>query len=371
MSFYNVVFPENLSYGTKSGASFATAIRMSDSGVERRTSEWQPGRHRMQYDVAKETQTEDELGELLDFYLCVRGSAGGFRFKDVTDFTTAADGVSTPQLLADAAEASRLGSNTIYYQMQKSYANDLALGEGSYTRTITRPIQPDMDGHYVRIWFNGQLVWESVGSGSTTVAQGVEAAIDYSQGRVIFNTTPSAGTKVDIGCTFHVPARFDQDVDEQLDTTWEAAGQFTMPSLKIVEITRDLNTHEEEWMENGHEVNASNPESGSLDTFGSVTQNFRVHHHEVQTTTNASWYLGQLLTSVTGGPAPQVSPLANGEYYTGGPLHVVSSNSASSHPLNVVQRSPTGTTYPLIATLSANQYVEIFWMGNAIGAVMR
>lgn len=366
MSFYDAVFPERLSYGTKSGASFSTAIKMSDSGFERRSAEWEMDRHRMQYDVAKSVQTEDDLGELLDFYLCMRGAASGFRFKDVTDFSTAADGTSYPTRINDAHIATAIGTATESYQMRKQYASDIASGADAFDRIITRPIPPGHDDHRVLIFWGGQLVWRSVGSGPETMALGVQAAIDYSSGRVIFNSTPSG--EVRIACTFHVPARFGEEVDEELSMTWVGAGDFALDSLPIVEITGDPNSAEEEWMENGHEV----LEATATQSYGSTgVPTFAVHHEQITATgSGADYYLPQYRTDATAGPVPQ-TPLVNGDFYTGGPMHLISSDSGSSASLNVWQRSALGSTYSLVATLSANQYVEVFWMGNTIGAKSR
>ena len=365
MSFHDALFPTDLSYGSKSGASFSTAIKQSDSGVERRSAEWELDRHRMQYDVAKSVQTEDDLAAVLDFYLCMRGSACGFRFKDVTDFSTAADGTSTPTSFEDAHVATTVGTATESWQMRKQYANDIALGVEAFDRVITRPIPPEHDDHHIRIYWGGQLVWRSVGSGPETMALGVQAAIDYSTGRVIFNSAPSG--EVRIACTFHVPARFGEDVDAGLEMTWEAAGSFEITSLVICEITGDPNSAEEEWMENGHEVL---PEvAGQI--YGYETPDFSVHHEEVTATTNgAAFYLPQYITTATSGFVPQ-TPLVSGEFFTGGPMHLISSSSTSTGSLDVFERSATGLTFGNVATLSANQYVELWWMGNAIGMEAR
>lgn len=361
MSFHDVVFPEHLSYGTRGGASFSTAIMRSDSGVERRSAEWELDRHRMQFDVAKAVQNEDDLAELMDFYICMRGAACGFRFKDVADFSTARDGVSYPTQLDDSHPVVALSTSTPSFQMMKGYANEYGAGASSFMRRITRPIPPGDADHRVLIYWNGQLVWRSVGSGPESIAQGVTAAIDYSQGVIVFNQT--APEDIRVACTFHVPSRFGEEVDAGLDITWEAPGQFSIATLPIVEITGDPPSGEEEWMEGGFEVL---PTRGDQ-SYGYQYPGWQRFHDEVEATQPFALYtLPQFITTATQGVVPQ-TPLVSGEYYTGGPMHIISNASTSTSNLIVRERSSSGTTFGTVGNLGTNQYVEVYWMGNTIG----
>ena len=359
MSFHSQLFPERLSYGTRGGAGFMTAIEMTDSGTERRSAEWDSDRHRMMYDVAKSVQDEQDVAEIMDFVICMRGSACGFRFKDFADFSTAEDGVSTPSEPGDAQVAEQIATATPSFQIQKSYVSAIAGSHEGFTRTITRPIPPEFSDHYVRIYWGSELVWESIGSGPATVAQGVQAAIDYSSGRVIFNSTPTA--EVRIACTFHVPARFGKAVDEGLAITWEAPGSFNIDTLPIVEITGDQSTAEEEWIENGHLVSgiSGNNADDELPTFD-------VYHQEFTTSGPSMYVMPQCRPNATGnGPTPQ-TPLASGEFYTGGPMYLISNSSGSSQSLQVQQKLTTGALSGVV-TPTANQYAETYWMGNTLG----
>lgn len=358
MSFHSELFPERLSYGTRGGAGFMTAIEMTDSGTERRSAEWDADRHRMIYDVAKTVQDEQDVAEILDFVICMRGSACGFRFKDVADFSTAEDGVSTPSEPADAHVAQQLSTATASWQIQKVYVSAISGGNDAFTRTITRPIPPEHSDHYVRIYWGSELVWQSIGSGPSTIAQGVQAAIDYSSGRIIFNSTPTA--EVRVACTFHVPARFGKAVDEGLQITWEAPGSFNVDTLPIVEITGDQSTAEEEWIENGHLISGG---SGNIDEDELPT--FENHHREFTTSAITSYRLPQCRPNATAGAAPQ-TPLASGEFYTGGPMYLISSSSTSSHHLFIGERLAGGNIQN-VATATANQYAEVYWMGNTLG----
>lgn len=375
MSFHNVIFPERLSYGTSGGASFSTAIKMSDSGVERRSAEWQANRHRMQYDVAKSVQNEEDLAEILDFFICMRGAACGFRFKDPNDWSTASDGTSYPASSDDAHVAGGWvpGTTSKVFTMRKQYANELSLGVDAFWRDITRPIEPGHADHRVLIYFNGQLVWQSVGSGPQTMAQGVKAMIDYDSGTVIFDAVPSG--EVRIACTFHVPSRFGQDADDMLDVTWEAPGIFNINSIPIVEITGDPSTGEEEWRNGGHSVidlDAQNAypviEQRTEETASSL------FFYEVNVIgTGPPWVvsqfqLQQLNPGATAGLIPQ-TPMASGEWFTGGPMCLVSKTTGSL-TMNVEQMSASGSPL-LIDTLYSNNYVELYWFGNSHGYQIR
>ena len=358
MSFHSVLFPERLSYGTRGGAGFMTAIQMTDSGTERRSAEWDADRHRMIFDVAKTVQDEQDLAEILDFVICMRGSACGFRFKDVADFSTAEDGVSTPRSPADAHVALAIATATPSFQIQKQYTSAISGSNDAFLRTITRPVPPEFEDHYVKIYWGSELVWQSVGSGSTTMSQGVQAAIDYSSGRIIFNSTPTA--EVRVACTFHVAARFGRSVDEGLSIQWNGPGIFNVDTIPIVEITGDPSTAEEEWIENGHVVQSL------TGTQEETSQNFANHHYEFAPTSSATYQLPQFRTNASSGLIPQ-TPLSCGEFFTGGPMAIVSNSATSSASMNVQERSSNGLFNTTIATLSANQYVEAWWMGNVLG----
>ena len=320
MSFHNQLFPEHLSYGTKGGGSFSTAIHGSDSGSERRSAEWESTSHRMQYDVAKSVQTEDDLGELMTFFMCMRGAACGFRFKDPNDWSTATDGTSYPTTIDDAWTVAEWqpGTSSKTFTFRKKYVNLLAMGADAFWRNITRPIPPTDTDHRVLIYWNGELVWRSTGDGGETMAQGVVASIDYDRGRVIFNSVPSGEVKV--ACTFHVPSRFGQEVDDGLEITWQAAGQFSIDTLPIIEITGDPPSGEEEWLEGGHAIVAE-PASFQVISQPLPLQNYFTEFDVLAS--QAGWFiaydLAQLNPSATLGAVPQ-TPLLSGEYFTGGPF---------------------------------------------------
>lgn len=362
MSFHSILFPPHLSHGTAGGAGFNTSIQQSDSGYERRSADWDMNLHRLQYDVAKSIQTPEDVAEVLDFYLCMRGAAHGFRFKDPIDWSSAENGTSYPTTVEDAhvAYGWTPGTTSKVFYLQKTYKNGLGVNAEGYNRKITRPIPPDDDDHRMLVFINGQLVWRSIGSGPETIAQGVTVAVDYSLGRLIFNNAPAG--EVRVAFTYHVPVRFGQEADDQLDIQWEEPGVFSINTLPIVEITKDPPSHQEEWLMYGHDIKDFGNSHGGAQPFPGMYREFSM--------SNAGQFvLPMFHTQSTADPSP-LTPLVSGEYYTGGPMYLVSNTSPTSSPLTVAQRAANGN-FSAIATLAVNQYVDVYWFGNTLGAKVR
>ena len=85
MSFHEVLFPVGVAYGASGGPKFKTAVFTADSGYEQRTLDWKDVR--AEYDVSQTVKRDDARDELSHFFMCRRGMAYGFRFKDWNDYT--------------------------------------------------------------------------------------------------------------------------------------------------------------------------------------------------------------------------------------------------------------------------------------------
>lgn len=84
MSFVEVQFPSDISYGATGGPMFLTDVVATVSGHEQRNSKWSQARAR--YNVASGVKTETQWQALIAFFRARRGKAVGFRFKDWGDF---------------------------------------------------------------------------------------------------------------------------------------------------------------------------------------------------------------------------------------------------------------------------------------------
>lgn len=120
MSFVEVQFPTDISYGASGGPIFLTDVVATVSGHEQRNSKW--SQSRAKYNVASGIKTEAQWQALIAFFRARRGMAIGFRFKDWSDYK------------AENQPLKSLGGNE--YQLVKQYVSGAAV----YERDITKPV---------------------------------------------------------------------------------------------------------------------------------------------------------------------------------------------------------------------------------------
>ena len=169
MSFVEVQFPGDISYGATGGPMFLTDVVATVSGHEQRNSKWSQARAR--YNVASGVKTETQWQALISFFRARRGKAVGFRFKDWGDFKA----VNQPLLSLGGTQ----------YQLVKQYVSGAVVSE----RIITKPVAGT-----VKLYRN-------------SILQASGWSINTTNGII---TTSLTGTlTVDFG--FDVPVRFDTD----------------------------------------------------------------------------------------------------------------------------------------------------------------
>ena len=120
MSFVEVQFPTDISYGASGGPIFMTDVVATVSGHEQRNSKW--SQSRAKYNVASGIKTEAQWQALIAFFRARRGMAIGFRFKDWSDYK------------AENQPLKSLGGNE--YQLVKQYVSGAAV----YEREISKPV---------------------------------------------------------------------------------------------------------------------------------------------------------------------------------------------------------------------------------------
>lgn len=231
MTFLEIQFPTDISYGSRGGPGWHTRIFEGDGGHEERYQQWEYMRHT--FDVAYGVKTYTQLGVLRSFFNVVNGATKGFRYKDWLDFTTASDGRSAPTNLD-----SNLGvgnGTTTTFQLKKTYS----YGAASVDRVLQKPV-----ANTTVVAING-------------VNQASGWSIDTTSGILTFSTAPSAGQTITIGCEFDVPCRFDDSLDKLLGISVESFDQGGLDSIGITEIKSLLQVPE-----------SFNPGSGSTQTFG-------------------------------------------------------------------------------------------------------
>lgn len=207
MSFHDVLFPPEISYGSAGGPKFKTTIFTADSGYEQRNIDWSSTR--AEYDVSHGIKTQVQMDELTAFFYGRRGRAFGFRFKDFNDYRIKqqligiGDGVKTQ------------------FQIVKTYvdSNEITNEVHTFTRKLFK------------------IAWGTVAGvtmGAAVQVQGTHYTVDYNTGVVTFVTPPLNTAEIRIGAAeFHVPVRFDTD---HLDATHEFWNTQTWGSIPLIEV---------------------------------------------------------------------------------------------------------------------------------------
>ena len=208
MSFHDVRFPTDISFGSSGGPERRTEIVTLNTGFEERNSPWQHSRRR--YDAGIGARHLDDLHAIVAFYEARMGQLYGFRWKDWTDYKSA---LPSENVTALDQEIGTGDDVTVDFQLIKSYAS----GAATYARGISKPVAGS-----VLIAVDG-----------VSVTEGVDYALDTSTGLVTFTTPPVAASVVTAGFEFDVPVRFDTDVIEISAATF-AAG--TIPSVPVIEV---------------------------------------------------------------------------------------------------------------------------------------
>jgi uncharacterized protein (TIGR02217 family) len=202
-------FPDDISYGSRGGPSWATTVVETDSGVEKRNQRWSYPRH--QYDVAYGVNTVARLENLISFFQVVAGRAIGFRYKDWMDFKSCSRS-ATP-----AATDVQIGTGTgalATFQIVKAYVQ----GGYSRSRNILKPV-------------SGTLLVAVAGSAKTETTH---YTVNYATGVITFtgSNIPTAGQAVTCGYEFDVPVRFDTD---ELSVNFENYGA-AAASVPLIEL---------------------------------------------------------------------------------------------------------------------------------------
>ena len=197
MSFVEIQFPADISYGSSGGPTFSTDVIEAFSGFEQRNINWSAARAR--YNVAQGVKTQSQLDELIAFFRARQGKAIGFRFKDWTDYQAVAQNIGTGN-----------GSQTVF-QLTKKYTSSV---------TVTRVIKKPVNNATMKVYLNAVLQ----SSGYT---------VNYATGEITFTTAPGSGVAVTADFEFDVPVRFDTD---QLDAAIDDFGSRSWSDIPLVEV---------------------------------------------------------------------------------------------------------------------------------------
>ncbi|MDD3371772.1 MAG: DUF2460 domain-containing protein, partial [Alphaproteobacteria bacterium] len=132
MSFDEIDLPLRVGFGSQGGPNFSTEISVVGSGYERRNQNWAQARR--VFDARTGVRSAADAATLLSFFLARAGRARGFRLKDWSDCSSAADNVSAPAF-SDQSLGTGDGETAVF-QLIKTYAS----GGTTHTRPISKPV---------------------------------------------------------------------------------------------------------------------------------------------------------------------------------------------------------------------------------------
>ncbi len=208
MSFHDIRFPANLSFGSVGGPERLTEIVTLANGFEERNTPWEHSRRR--YDAGVGLRSLDDMAQLLAFFEARRGQLFGFRWKDWSDYKSAVPSAAVGHF--DQRIGVGDGVSHIF-QLSKTYLS----GEASYVRPITKPVV-------------GTVL---VAVADTPKVEDQEFTVDHQTGTISFTDAPDIGVIVSAGFEFDVPVRFDAD---RIQTSVGSFKAGDVPNVPVIEV---------------------------------------------------------------------------------------------------------------------------------------
>ena len=192
--FHEVQMPVSISWGARGGSGYRTAVSDLSSGWEQRASNWTA--QRGVYDVTHSLKNLTSVLELITFFLCRRGRAHGFRFKDWGDYQ-----VTNAPVVSVGFDA---------YQLAKYYGDPV----NPYTRPIIKPcsgLVADDQGHTPPV----PIIYDAHGNvlaPYNRITRRGDYALDTTTGLLsLFSSPPLPMTWTG---EFDIAARFDTDASQ-------------------------------------------------------------------------------------------------------------------------------------------------------------
>lgn len=208
MSFHEVRFPANLSFGSVGGPERRTEIVSLTSGFEERNTPWAQSRRR--YDAGVGLRSLDDVAKLIAFFEARQGQLFGFRWKDWADYKSGLPSMDVS--FDDQLIAIGDGTRTVF-PLIKTYSS----GNEHHARMITKPVAGT-----VRLGLQGD-----------ELAEGVHFTVDTSKGLVTLASPPATDERISAGFEFDVPVRFDTDRIQVSVASFQAGD---VPNVSVVEV---------------------------------------------------------------------------------------------------------------------------------------
>jgi uncharacterized protein (TIGR02217 family) len=208
MSFHEIRFPVNLSFGSLGGPERRTDVVTLANGFEERNTPWAHSRRR--YDAGLGLRSLDDVAALIAFFEARRGQLYGFRWKDWSDYRSC----RPSQLVSPFdQEIARGDGVTTVFALSKTYRS----GVQTYQRPIVKPVAGT-----VRVALAGDPKVDTL-----------EFGVDVTTGLITFFSPPDIGVQITAGFEFDVPVRFDTD---RLQTSVGSFQAGEVPNVPVIEV---------------------------------------------------------------------------------------------------------------------------------------
>ena len=208
MSFHEVRFPANLSFGALGGPERRTEIVTLSNGFEERNTPWAHSRRR--FDAGMGLRSLEDVEAVVAFFEARQGQLHGFRWKDWSDYRSA----SPSREITGDDQVLGMGDETqTEFQLIKIYRSGIV----SYERPISKPVAGTV---LVAISGEPQVVDE-------------DYTLDVETGIVTFTHPPDFQAEITAGFEFDVPVRFDT---EAIFTSMASFQAGEVPDIPVVEV---------------------------------------------------------------------------------------------------------------------------------------
>jgi len=217
MSFLEIQFPIDISFGSAGGPEFITEIIPYGSGNEQRNIRLQTGMH--SFNAAYGAKTQAQIESVINFFHAVRGRAYGFRYQDPLDYKSC--GIADDPAFDDQIIGTGDGVED-EYQLIKTYTESSLSEERDITKPVSGSVLIGIDG-VQKLQGDATYPW----------------SIDTATGIVTFTGTVPPDTKdVTAGYEFDVPVRFGVDrLQISIDNKNNGAGYIVNADIPIQEIS--------------------------------------------------------------------------------------------------------------------------------------
>lgn len=148
MSFLEIRFPTEISYGASGGAEFSTDVTVLGSGFEQRNARW--AAPRAQWNVATAIKNSAELDQVFDFFRVVKGRLKGFRWKDWMDFKSTEDMLAV--ISATDQDIGTGDNTTTQFQVRKNYTFGAETVARDIKKLVTATTTIAVAGNIVTNW---------------------------------------------------------------------------------------------------------------------------------------------------------------------------------------------------------------------------